>query len=289
MKNHVLATVIENIHAREIIDSRGNPTIETTVTLSDGSVGCAAAPSGASTGKYEAHELRDGDTKRYMGKGVLSAVENVNGKIFPELRGMECENSLVDSRMIRLDDTENKKRLGANAILSVSLACAKAAASHAKMPLYRYIGGTSGVTLPVPMMNILNGGAHAANNIDIQEFMIMPIGFGTFSEALRAGCEIYHTLGRILKKDGHETTVGDEGGFAPNLKSHTEALDYIIAAINESGYEGQVKIALDAAASEWAEGDKYTQPKSGKQFDSASLTNEWQELFAKLRRLVDNT
>lgn len=281
MKNHVLATVIENIHAREILDSRGNPTIETTVTLSDGSVGCAAAPSGASTGKYEAHELRDGDTKRYMGKGVLSAVENVNGKIFPELRGMECENALVDSRMIRLDDTENKKRLGANAILSVSLACAKAAASHAKMPLYRYIGGTSGVTLPVPMMNILNGGAHAANNIDIQEFMIMPIGFGTFSEALRAGCEIYHTLGRILKKDGHETTVGDEGGFAPNLKSHTEALDYIIAAINESGYEGQVKIALDAAASEWAEGDKYTQPKSGKQFDSASLTNEWQELCAK--------
>ena len=149
------------------------------------------------------------------------------------------------------------------------------------MPLYRYIGGTSGVTLPVPMMNILNGGAHAANNIDIQEFMIMPIGFGTFSEALRAGCEIYHTLGRILKKDGHETTVGDEGGFAPNLKSHTEALDYIIAAINESGYEGQVKIALDAAASEWAEGDKYTQPKSGKQFDSVSLTNEWQELCAK--------
>ena len=207
MKNHVLATVIENIHAREILDSRGNPTIETTVTLSDGSVGCAAAPSGASTGKYEAHELRDGDEKRYMGKGVLSAVENVNGRIFPELRGMECENALVDSRMIRLDDTENKKRLGANAILSVSLACAKAAASHAKMPLYRYIGGTSGVTLPVPMMNILNGGAHAANNIDIQEFMIMPIGFGTFSEALRAGCEIYHTLGRILKKDGHETTV----------------------------------------------------------------------------------
>ena len=281
MKNHDLATVIENIHAREILDSRGNPTIETTVTLSDGSIGCAAAPSGASTGKYEAHELRDGDTKRYMGKGVLSAVENVNGKIFPELRGMKCENSLVDSRMIRLDDTENKKRLGANAILSVSLACAKAAASHAKMPLYRYIGGTSGVTLPVPMMNILNGGAHAANNIDIQEFMIMPIGFGTFSEALRAGCEIYHTLGRILKKDGQETTVGDEGGFAPNLKSHTEALDYIIAAINESGYEGQVKIALDAAASEWAEGDKYTQPKSGKQFDSVSLTNEWQELCAK--------
>ena len=194
----------------------------------NGFVGCAAAPSGASTGKYEAHELRDGDEKRYMGKGVLSAVENVNGKIFPELRGMECENALVDSRMIRLDDTENKKRLGANAILS--LACAKAAASHAKMPLYRYIGGTSGVTLPVPMMNILNGGAHAANNIDIQEFMIMPIGFGTSSEALRAGCEIYHTLGRILKKDGHETTVGDEGGFAPNLKSHTEALDYIIAA-----------------------------------------------------------
>lgn len=277
-----MKNIIEKVYAREILDSRGNPTVESTVILENGSRGTASAPSGASTGKYEAHELRDGDIKRYMGKGVLAAVENVNGKINAELRGMACDTTLVDNRMIHLDDTENKKRLGANAILSVSLASAKAAAAYYRLPLYRYIGGISGRVLPVPMMNILNGGAHAANNIDIQEFMIMPMGFGTFSEALRAGCEVYHTLGRLLKSDGHTTTVGDEGGFAPNLSGHTEALDYIVRAIEDSGYTtSQIKIALDAASSEWADGADYTQPKSGKRFDSTALISEWSELCLK--------
>ncbi len=274
-------TVIENVHAREILDSRGNPTIEAMVTLTDGSVGVAAAPSGASTGKYEAHELRDRNSKRYMERGVLSAVENVNGRIAEALHGLVCDTAIADSTMLRLDGSENKSVLGANAILSVSLACAKAAAKHYRIPLYRYIGGISGAVMPIPMMNILNGGAHAANNLDIQEFMIMPIGFGTFSEALRAGCEIYHTLGRLLKNDGHITTVGDEGGFAPNLKNHTEALDYIMSAIDESGYTGRVKLALDAAASEWAVGEEYVQPKSGKKRGSDSLISEWRELVRK--------
>lgn len=282
MKNFKCGGIIEKVSAREILDSRGNPTVESTVVLSDGSVGTAAAPSGASTGKYEAHELRDGDSKRYIGKGVLSAVENVNGKIAKELCGEFCDTCFVDNKMIHLDDTENKSRLGANAVLSVSLASAKAAAAHFNIPLYRYIGGISGGTMPVPMMNILNGGAHAANNIDIQEFMIMPVGFGTFTEALRSGCEIYHTLGKLLKADGHATTVGDEGGFAPNLNSHTDALDYIVRAIEEAGYTtDKIKIALDAASSEWAEGEKYTQPKSGHNFTSRELTYEWDELTKK--------
>lgn len=281
MKGHTHLALIENIHAREILDSRGNPTVETTVTLSDGSVGKASVPSGASTGKYEAHELRDGNRARFFGKGVLSAVENINEKIFPELRGLTCSNTLVDMKMIRLDDTENKRKLGANAILSVSLACAKASAMHYGMPLYRYIGGISGTVLPIPMMNILNGGAHASNNIDIQEFMIMPTDFDTFKDALRAGCEIYRSLGNILKKKGLSVTVGDEGGYAPNLSSHTEALDYIMEAIEERGYSGKVRIAIDAAASEWANVGGYVQPKSKRVMDSDALIKEWHDLCRK--------
>lgn len=228
---------IRNVTAREVLDSRGNPTVEAIVSLEDGSCGCAMVPSGASTGKYEAHELRDGDERRYRGKGVLKAVENIRGAINSELSGMRCIQSAVDSRLIHLDDTENKSRLGANAMLAVSIAAARAGARYADMPLYRYIGGVSGTVLPIPMMNILNGGAHAANNLDIQEFMILPAGFGTFSEALRAGTEIYHTLGSLLRRDGKNTGVGDEGGFAPDLSGTEEALDYILRAINEAGYD----------------------------------------------------
>lgn len=266
---------IEKIMAREIIDSRGNPTVEATVILENGIYGTAAVPSGASTGKYEAHELRDGDSRRYSGKGVLHAVENVNGLINDELHGCRCEIGIVDCRMIHLDGTENKTRLGANAMLAVSMATAKASANYSGIPLYKYIGGATGKTLPVPMMNILNGGAHAANNLDIQEFMIMPIRFGTFSEALRAGAEIHHALGSILKSNGHITTVGDEGGFAPNLSSADEALEYIVKAISQAGYDTDtIKIALDVASSEWADGDKYILPKSGKIYTSSELSSE---------------
>ncbi|MBE6616878.1 MAG: phosphopyruvate hydratase [Ruminococcaceae bacterium] len=273
---------IETVRAREILDSRGNPTVEAMVVLEDGSCGIAAAPSGASTGKYEAHELRDGDKKRYNGKGVLQAVENVNSTICDELRGVRCDVGTVDCRMIRLDDTENKKRLGANAILAVSMAAARAAATYYKMPLYRYLGGVSGNTLPIPLMNILNGGAHAANSLDIQEFMIMPTKFGTFSEALRAGAEICHKLGEILKKDGHITTVGDEGGFAPNLATSDEALDYILCSIEEAGYTtDQVQIALDVASSEWANGSTYSLPKCGKEYSTAELIGELDRMTKK--------
>ena len=275
-------STIETVRAREIIDSRGNPTVEAVVVLEDGTCGIASAPSGASTGKYEAHELRDGNKNRFGGKGVLSAVENVNGKIHAELHGIRCDIGVVDSRMIRLDDTENKKRLGANAILAVSMAAARAAASYYKLPLYRYLGGVSGKTLPIPMMNILNGGAHAANSLDIQEFMIMPTKFGTFSEALRAGVEICHKLGTILKADGHITTVGDEGGFAPNLQSADEALDYIVRAIDGAGYsKDQVQIAIDAASSEWANGSTYALPKCGKILSSGEMIKEWGRLCKK--------
>jgi len=273
---------IRYVTAREVLDSRGNPTVEAIVSLEDGSFGCAMVPSGASTGKYEAHELRDGDEKRYRGKGVLKAVENIRGTINNELTGMKCIQSAVDCRLIHLDDTENKKRLGANAMLAVSIAAAKAAAKYADMPLYRYLGGVSGTVLPVPMMNILNGGAHAANNLDIQEFMIMPMGFGTFSEALRAGVEIYHKLGDILKKDGKNTGVGDEGGFAPDLGGADEALDYIIRAITEAGYDTErVKIALDAASSEWAKNDGYLMPKSGNSYKADELIDFWDNLTTK--------
>ncbi len=272
---------IKKVFAREILDSRANPTVEATVILENGAVGVASAPSGASTGKFEAHELRDGDAKRYGGKGVLQAVLNVNERICEELCGEECTLGNIDTLMIRLDGTENKKKLGANAILSVSLAAAKAAAKSQNIPLYRHLGGESACVLPVPLMNILNGGAHAANNLDIQEFMIVPIGFGTFSEALRAGVEIYHVLGALLKKDGHVTTVGDEGGFAPNLDSADDALDYIVRAISDAGYTTeQVKIALDVASSEWASGSSYILPKAG-------IVYSTDELIAELERLVD--
>lgn len=271
--------IIESVRAREILDSRGNPTVEATVVLEDGSFGTASVPSGASTGKYEAHELRDGDKKRYFGRGVLQAVENINGRIANELKGMRCDVAQADSRMIHIDGTENKKNLGANSLLAVSLAVARAGAWHYKMPLYRYIGGISAKKLPHPFMNILNGGAHASNNLDIQEFMIVPIGFGTFSEALRAGVEIYHRLGSLLREAGHSTLVGDEGGFAPNLDSTDEALDFIVRATEGAGYTtDSVKIAIDAASSEWANGDTYRLPKSGKVFSSAELIREWKRL-----------
>ncbi len=273
---------ITSVSAREILDSRGNPTLEATVILEDGSVGCAAVPSGASTGKHEAHEMRDGDSQRYRGLGVLSAVDKVNGKINRILNGMVCNQGMVDCLMIREDDTENKSRLGANAILAVSLAAAKAGAAHSKIPLYRYIGGALGVRIPTPMMNILNGGAHAANNIDFQEFMIVPSGFGTFSEALRAGCEIYHALGKILKTDGKSTGVGDEGGFAPDLADECEALDYILRAIETAGYTtDEVKLALDCAASEWVDGPGYTLPKAGLHATSETLVRKISDLSAK--------
>lgn len=276
------SSLIETVHAREILDSRGNPTVEATVILEDGSCGIASVPSGASTGKYEAHELRDGDPKRFLGRGVLQAVENVNGKIRSELRGMRCDVGQIDACMIRLDGTENKKVLGANAMLAVSLASARAGARHYNLPLYRYIGGISAKKLPHPMMNILNGGAHASNNLDVQEFMIVPGRFGTYSEALRAGVEIYHTLGSLLKKDGHTTLVGDEGGFAPNLTSTDEALDYIVRAIEEAGYTtDQVKIAMDAATSEWAEDSTYRLPKNGGVYTSAELVKEWERLCSR--------
>ncbi|MCQ2457000.1 MAG: phosphopyruvate hydratase, partial [Clostridia bacterium] len=215
---------IKDVMAREVLDSRGNPTVEATVVLEDGSHGTASVPSGASTGKYEALELRDGDEKRFLGKGVLKAVSHVNGPIAKVLRGMACNQGMIDTIMIREDGTENKSKFGANAMLAVSLAAAKAGASHSRIPLYRYIGGVGACRLPVPMMNILNGGAHASNSLDFQEFMIVPSGFGTFSEALRAGVEIYHTLGSILKSEGAATGVGDEGGFAPDLADEDEAL-----------------------------------------------------------------
>lgn len=239
--------------AREILDSRGNPTVEASVILSDGNVGVASVPSGASTGIYEAVEKRDGDKKRFGGKGVLSAVGGVCRIISPSLVGVYAsEQSEIDRILCELDGTENKSKLGANAILAVSLAAARAAANSYKIPLYKYIGGVSAVRLPVPMMNILNGGAHASNNIDIQEFMICPVNAPSFSDALRMGSEIYHTLGRILKGEGKSVSVGDEGGFAPNLSSDAEAIEYIIKAIGEAGYStDDVKIALDVAASEW--------------------------------------
>ena len=230
-------TAIVDIIGREILDSRGNPTVEVDVVLEDGSIGRAAVPSGASTGAHEAVELRDGDKKRYLGKGVQKAVEAVNGEIFEALSDQAVEEQVqIDQIMIDLDGTPNKSRLGANAILGVSLACAKAAAESFDMPLYRYVGGTSARTLPVPMMNIINGGVHADNPIDFQEFMILPVGAATFAEALRCGSEIFHTLRGELKKAGHNTNVGDEGGFAPNLPSADAALEFVVSAIGKAGY-----------------------------------------------------
>jgi enolase len=253
-------TAIVDIIGREILDSRGNPTVEVDVVLEDGSIGRAAVPSGASTGAHEAVELRDGDKARYLGKGVLKAVEAINGEIFETLNDMAVEEQVqIDQLMIGLDGTANKSRLGANAILGVSLACAKAAAESFDMPLYRYVGGTSARTLPVPMMNIINGGVHADNPIDFQEFMIMPVGAGTFAEALRCGSEIFHTLRGELKKAGHNTNVGDEGGFAPNLPSADAALEFVMAAIGKAGYSAgsDVMLALDCAATEFFKDGNY--------------------------------
>lgn len=273
---------IKSITAMEILDSRGNPTVEATVTLEDGLRAQASVPSGASTGKYEALELRDGDSSRYGGKGVLKAVENIENVIAPALKGTSASFLSVDKRLLKLDGTTDKSNLGANATLAVSIACAKACAASAGFPLYRYIGGAMATRLPVPMMNILNGGAHASNNLDVQEFMIVPEGFTTFSEGLRAGAEVYHALGAILKKDGKSVGVGDEGGFAPDLRGDTEALDYICSAIRSAGYTtDNVKIALDVAAGEWYGGGKYIQPKSGKTFTSDELTAYYGELCDK--------
>ena len=252
-------TAIVDIIGREILDSRGNPTVEVDVVLEDGSMGRAAVPSGASTGAHEAVELRDGG-KRYLGKGVERAVEAVNGELFEAIGGMEAESQIqIDRTMIELDGTANKKRLGANAILGVSLAVAKAAAEAAGLPLYRYVGGAGAHVLPVPMMNIINGGAHADNPIDFQEFMIMPVGAGSFREGLRWGAEIFHTLKKRLKDAGHNTNVGDEGGFAPNLKSAQAALDFVVASIEAAGYKPgeEVAIALDCAATEFFKDGSY--------------------------------
>jgi enolase len=260
-------TAIVDIIGREILDSRGNPTVEVDVVLEDGSRGRAGVPSGASTGAHEAVELRDGDKKRYLGKGVRNAVEAVNGEIFEALSGMDAEAQVkIDETMIALDGTPNKGRLGANAILGVSLAVAKAAAAANKLPLYRYVGGTSARLLPVPMMNIVNGGVHADNPIDFQEFMIMPLGVATLAEAVRAGSEIFHTLRAALKADGHNTNVGDEGGFAPNLPSAEAALDFVLAAIEKAGYRvgDDVAIALDPAASEFFKDGAYAYEGEGK-------------------------
>jgi enolase len=253
-------TAILDITAREILDSRGNPTVEVDVTLDDGSMGRAAVPSGASTGAHEAVELRDGDKARYLGKGVTKAIASVNGEIFETLAGMDAEDQIaIDQAMIALDGTPNKAKLGANGILGVSLATAKAAAQAAGLPLYRYVGGTSARTLPVPMMNIINGGAHADNPIDFQEFMIMPVGATSFREALRTGAEVFHTLKSALKKAGHNTNVGDEGGFAPNLPSAEAALDFVVKAIEQAGYkpEKDIGLALDCASTEFFKDDTY--------------------------------
>src|SRR2546421_153052 len=260
-------SLIEEINAREILDSRGNPTVEAEVTLIGGETGRAAVPSGASTGKHEAVELRDGDKKRYGGKGVLKAVENINDGIARELEGLDAlDQAEVDEALIALDGTKTKSKLGANALLAVSLATARAAATYLEIPLYRYLGGANARTLPVPLMNILNGGAHADNNVDFQEFMIAPVGASAFHEALRMGAEIFHALKSVLKKRGYSTGVGDEGGFAPNLKSNEEAIETILEAIAQAGYKAglDVMLALDPAASEFYEGHSYVFKKSDK-------------------------
>ncbi|MDX6403043.1 MAG: enolase [Blastocatellia bacterium] len=276
---------IEHIQAREILDSRGNPTVEADVTLVSGTMGRAAVPSGASTGEHEAVELRDEDPKRYGGKGVLKAVRNVNDAIAPKLKGMSAlDQTELDRVLIELDGTPNKSNLGANALLAVSLAAARAAANYQKLPLYRYLGGANANTLPVPMMNIINGGAHADNNVDFQEFMIVPVGAGTFSEALRMGAEIFHTLKSVLKKKGYATSVGDEGGFAPNLKSNEEAIETIIEAIAQAGYQAgeNVLLALDPAASEFYDGAHYVFKKSdGRRLTSDQMVSFWQDWAGK--------
>ena len=260
-------TTIVKVIGREILDSRGNPTVEADVYLADGSLGRAAVPSGASTGEHEAVELRDGDKTRYLGKGTQQAVAHINGELAEALRGKDAtQQAEIDRLMIQLDGTENKKRLGANAILAVSMASARAAAAAQRTPLYRYLGGVGASLLPVPMMNILNGGAHADNSVDVQEFMIVPLGAPKFSEALRMGAEVFHTLKGVLKKRGYSTAVGDEGGFAPNLKANDEALEVVLEAIRAAGYQPgeQIAIALDPASSEFFQDGKYVFKKSDK-------------------------
>ncbi|MHB0956001.1 MAG: phosphopyruvate hydratase [Pirellulaceae bacterium] len=268
-------SIITSVHGRQVLDSRGNPTVEVDVTLSDGSSGRAAVPSGASTGVHEAWELRDGDKAMYLGKGVLKAVENVNDKIADCLIGMDAlDQTSVDMAMIELDDTPNKKELGANAILGVSMAVAKAAAQYTDQPLYRYLGGVGATLLPAPMMNIVNGGQHADNSVDIQEFMVMPLGFDSFSDALRCGVEVFHNLKKVLQSKKLSTSVGDEGGFAPNLGSNAEALELIMEAISQAGYEAgkQAFIALDVAATELFDEKKKTYTVDGKSIDAAGMT-----------------
>ncbi|ERL03675.1 phosphopyruvate hydratase [Mitsuokella sp. oral taxon 131] len=279
---------IMQVIGREIIDSRGNPTVEAEVTLADGSVGRAAVPSGASTGEFEALELRDGDQSKYGGKGVSKAVGNINEVIAPALVGEDASDSYaVDAVMLELDGTDDKSKLGANAILAVSLAAAKAAAISEDIPLYRFFGGVSGNHLPVPMMNILNGGAHATNSVDTQEFMVMPVGAPTFREGLRWATEVFHALQSLLKKEGNTTAVGDEGGFAPDLKSDEDTIEHILTAIRNAGYEPgrDFVLAMDAAASEWKDKEKgkghYKQPKSGRTFTSDELIAHWESLIGK--------
>jgi len=275
---------ITDVYAREVLDSRGNPTVEVEIFTDSGAFGSAIVPSGASTGEYEAVELRDGDKNRYLGKGVQKAVENVNESLAPKLLGMDVtRQNIIDSLMIELDGTDNKGNLGANAILGVSIACAHAAASHLQTPLYNYLGGFNAKTLPTPMMNILNGGEHADNNVDIQEFMIMPVGAETFKEALRMGAEIFHALKKVLKDKGHNTAVGDEGGFAPNLKSNEEALGTIVEAIEAAGYKSgeQVKLAMDVAASEIYEDGKYNLKGENVTRSSEEMVDWYEDLISK--------
>lgn len=269
-------SMITGIHGRQILDSRGNPTVEVEVGLEDGAFGRAAVPSGASTGAHEAWELRDGDADNFLGKGVATAVDNINEQIASALIGWSAVDQVaIDQKMIEIDGTENKKNLGANAILGVSLAVAKAAAQSTEQPLYRYLGGVQGRVLPAPMMNILNGGEHADNSVDVQEFMVMPLGFERFSDALRCGVEIFHHLKKVLSSKGLNTSVGDEGGFAPDLKSNGEALDLILEAIGNAGYEpgSQVRIALDVAATEFYNVEKGVYTIDGKEIDSEGMVD----------------
>ncbi len=278
---------IEKVIGREILDSRGNPTVEAEITLADGTVATGTAPSGASTGEFEALELRDGDKSRYLGKGVTKAVQNINTTINDAICGLDASDTYaVDGAMIKADGTKDKSKLGANAILAVSIAAARAAAKSLGIPLYRFLGGAAGNRLPVPMMNILNGGAHATNTVDTQEFMIMPVGAPTFKEALRWCAEVFHALAKILKGKGLATSVGDEGGFAPNLSSDEETIETILEAVKAAGYEPgkDFMIAMDAASSEWkSEKGKgfYKQPKSGKEFTSDELIAHWESLIDK--------
>jgi len=271
-------SMIVDIHGRQILDSRGNPTVEVDVTLDDNTVGTAAVPSGASTGVHEAWELRDGDKSVYLGKSVSKAVANINETLTSELVGMDAVDQIaIDQRMVELDGTPNKKNLGANAILGVSLATAHAAARYCELPLYKYVGGSNARLLPAPMMNILNGGQHADNSVDVQEFMVMPLGFEKFSDALRCGCEIFHSLKNVLKGKKLNTAVGDEGGFAPDLPNNTAALELILTAIEKAGYRAgeQVWIAIDPAASEFYDQEKKVYKVDGKELDSAAMVDYW--------------